>query len=201
MISDFIPTGWKILDSVKDDLNKDYIDDAAIILQHRDSVTIVNADGDTTLTQPRILLILFKNTVSNKFELTEQSNTFILKHDNPAMDDPYQGLAINKGVLEISFNLFYNMGSWYITNAIYKFRYQEEQFVLIGVDNSSFHRATHDYENFSYNFLTKKRTLTKGNDNDGKEKTTWKALKIVTLKTLKTFTEPFSWEVEKDVYL
>lgn len=201
IISDFVPNGWKILDSVKDDLNKDYIDDAVIILQHKDSVTIVNADGDATLTQPRILLILFKNTGLNKFELIEQSNTFILRHDNPVMDDPYQALAIKKGVLEISFNIFYNIGSWYVTNSTYKFRYQQGQFVLIGADNSSFHRATHDYENYSYNFLAGKRSLTKGNDNNGKERTTWKTVKILPLKTLKTFTEPFSWEVEKDVYL
>jgi hypothetical protein len=77
----------------------------------------------------------------------------------------------------------------------------KDSFVLIGADNSSFHRATHDYENYSYNFLTKKRTLTKGNDNNGKEKTTWKTVKISTLKTLKTFAEPFTWEVEKDIYL
>lgn len=200
-ISDFVPTDWIILDSIKGDLNKDYIDDVVIILQYRDSVTLVNTEGDTTQTQPRILLILFKNTVTNSFELTDQSNSFILKHDNSAMEDPYQSLAINKGVLEITFNVFYNMGSWYVTNATYKFRYEQGQFVLIGADNSSFHRATHDYENYSYNFLTKKRALTKGNDNNGKEKTTWKTVKISTLKTLKTFAEPFSWEVEKDIFL
>jgi hypothetical protein len=200
-ISDFVPTGWTILDSIKGDLNKDYIDDAVIILQHKDSVMLANAEGDTTQTQPRVLLILFKNTVSNNFELIEQSNSFILKHDNSAMEDPYESLAINKEVLEISFNIFYNMGSWYVTNATYKFRYQQGQFVLIGAENSSFHRSTHDYENYSYNFLAKKRSLTKGNDNKGAEKTTWKTVKIPTLKTLKTFAEPFTWEVEKDIYL
>ena len=200
-ISDFAPAGWTILDSIKGDLSNDYIDDAVIILQTKDSVTLVNAEGDTTQTQPRILLVLFKNSISNKFELIEQSNSFILKHDNSAMDEPYQSLAINKEVLEITFNISYNMGSWYVTNATYKFRYQHGQFVLIGANNSTFHRATNDYENYSYNFITKKRSLTKGNDNNGIEKTTWKTIKISTLKTLKTFREPFTWEVEKDIFL
>lgn len=200
-INDFVPAGWTILDSIKGDLNKDYIDDAVIILQHEESVTLINTDGDTTLTQPRILLILIKDTVSNSFKLTDRSNSFILKHDNPAMEDPYQGLAINKGVLEITFNIFYNMGSWYVTNASYKFRYQQGEFVLIGADNYSFHRATHDFEDYSYNFLTRKRILTKGNDNNGTKKSTSKTLSLSTLKTLKTFKEPFTWEVEKDVVL
>ena len=198
---DFAPDRWTILDSAYGDLNKDAIKDAAIILQYKDSIILVNNEEDTVLTQPRILLILFKNAAGNNFELTEQSNSFILKHDNSAMDDPYQELSINKGVLEIRFHLFYNMGSWYVTNAVYKFRYQKGQFVLIGADNFFFHRATQDYEDYSYNFLTKKRILTKGNENKGTKKTFSKTLNISTLKTLKTFLEPFSWEVEKDIYL
>lgn len=200
-IGDFVPRGWTILDSSIGDLNTDYIDDAVIILQHKDSVTLINSDGDTTQTQPRILLILFKNTVSNRFELTEQSNSFVLKHDKSTMDDPYREITIDNGVLSITFNLFYNLGSWYVTTATYKFRYQRGHFTLIGADNFSFHRATHDYEKYSYNFITKKRSLTKGNDNTGKEKTTWGKVNIEELKTLKTFIEPFTWEVEKDIYL
>lgn len=200
-IIDFVPTGWTILDSAYGDLNKDGTKDAAIIIQHRDSISLVNSLGDTVLTQPRILLVLFRKPSENSFNLIEQSNSFILKHDDSAMDDPYQELAINNGTLEIRFYLFYNMGSWYVTNAAYKFRYQQGQFLLIGADNSSFHRATQDFEDYSYNFLTKKRTLTKGNHNKGTKKTTSKSLNISQLKTLRTFSEPFTWEVETDLYL
>jgi len=199
-VTDFAPTDWIILDSAYGDLNKDGLKDAAIILQHKDSVALAENE-DTVLTQPRILLILFKNPNNNGYRLTEQSNSFILKHDNSAMDDPYQAMAIAKGVLEVKFRFFYNIGSWYITAARYTFRYQQGQFVLIGADNFSFHRATHDYEDYSYNFLTKKRILTKGNDNERTKKSMSKTLNISTLKTLKTFSEPFTWEVEKDIYL
>ncbi len=200
-ITEFVPVGWTILDSAYGDLNKDGAKDASIIIQHKDSILLVNSLEDTVLTQPRMLLILFKKPADDSYELTEQSNSFILKHDNPTMDDPYEELTINNGILEIKFHLFYNMGSWYVTNAIYKFRYQKGQFVLIGADHFSFHRATQDFEDYSYNFLTKKRALTKGNDNKGPKKTTWKSLNISELKTLKTFNEPFTWEVETDLYL
>jgi hypothetical protein len=200
-ISDFVPVGWTILDSTYGDLNKDGSKDAAIIIQHKDSVTLVNSPEDTVLTQPRILFVLFKNPADNSFMLMEQSNSFILKHERDHMDDPYQQLAINNGILEAKFHLFYYMGSYDVTNATYKFRYQQGQFVLIGADKSSFDRASHDFEEYSYNFLTKKRNLTKGNDEKGSKKTTWKTLNISVLKTLATFNEPFTWEVETDIYL
>jgi len=201
-ITDFVPAGWTILDSAYGDLSKDGIKDAAIVLQSKDSFSLLNSLEDTVMTQPRILLVLFKEPADNSFVLIEQSNSFILKHDNSAMGDPYQALAINNGKLEVKFHLFNNMGSWYVTNAVYKFRVQQQgQFVLIGADKSSFHRATHDFEHYSYNFLTKKRALTKGNDEKGTKKTTWKSLNISELKTLNTFNEPFTWEVETDIYL
>ncbi len=201
---DFVPAGWIIIDSAFGDLNKDFLDDYALVLQHTDSVKMVEAesdDKDTILAQPRVLLILFKNSSGDSLYLAEQSNSFILVHDDPQMDDPYQSIKIERHVLQIEFNLFYYSGSWYVNNAIYKFRYESNQFTLIGAEYSSFHRATHDFEQYSYNFLVKKRSLTKGNDNTGIQNTKWKSLNIKTLKTLKTFLKPFTWEVEKDIYL
>ena len=200
-IVDFIPAGWTVLDSAFGDLNMDGVKDAAIILQHKDSVSLVNSSEDTVMTQPRILLLILKNRADNKLSLIEQSNSFILKHDNSIMDDPYQGILIDKGILKIDFHLFYNMGSWYSTSSTYKFRYDGKEFKLIGADYSTIHRATLDYEDYSYNFLTKKRSYSKGNDQSDTKKTTLKTLALTSLKTLKTFKEPYSWEIETDINL
>jgi hypothetical protein len=200
-IADFIPVGWSVLDSVYGDLNNDGLKDAAIILQHKDSVSIVNTSEDTVWTQPRILLVLFKNTANNKFSLIEQSNSFILNHDNAVMDDPYKGIAIEKGVLKIDFHLFYSMGSWYSTNSAYKFWYDGKEFKLIGADLSTIHRATLDYEDYSYNFLTKKRSYSKGNEEKGTKKTTLKSFALTSFKTFKTFKEPYSWKIEAGIDL
>ena len=110
-----------------------------IIVQYTDSIRLVNNNEDTVLTQPRILLILFKSTSNNNYDLKEQSNSFILKHDNSVIDDPYQENSINKGILKIDFHLFYNMGSWYTTSSAYKFRYDGKTFILIGADLSTIH--------------------------------------------------------------
>ena len=200
-IVDFIPAGWTVLDSAFGDLNMDGVKDAAIILQHKDSVSLVNSSEDTVMTQPRILLLILKNPADNKLSLIEQSNSFILKHDNSIMDDPYQGIAIDKGILKIDFHLFYNMGSWYSTSSTYKFRYDRKEFILIGTDLSTIHRATLDYEDYSFNFLTKKRSCIKGNEEKSIKKKSLKSFVLASLKTFKTFQEPYSWEIEADINL
>jgi hypothetical protein len=204
IIQDFVPPGWTIRDTASGDLDKNSSIDIVLVLQHKGSVRLVKSvEGyeDTVLTQPRILIILLRDTRENGLYLAEQNNDFILNHDNAAMDDPYQGMKISNGILQISFMLFYNMGSWHTTSSSYKFRYQNNELVLIGADYSSEHRATLDFEDYSYNFLTRKRSLTKGNSKKGTKKVEWKPLDIGAIKTLSTFKTPYSWEVEKGVYL
>ena len=196
-INDFIPPGWKILDSATGDLNKDRHIDAAIVLQFKDSVSLVKAEDDTVVTQPRMLIILLKDPSGNNYTLAEQNNTFILNHDQQNMDDPYVGMSIEKGILTIDFNLFMSAGGWSTSSASHKFRYQQGEFVLIGFDVITSHRASLEYKAYSYNFLAKKRSLTIGNDETSKKKTTWKALRMPKLKTLKTM-EAFTWEDDYD---
>jgi hypothetical protein len=203
-ISDFIPAGWAILDTAVGDLNGDKVNDAAIILQYKDSVSIIKTVDDildSVVTQPRIFIVLFKNANDMNFYLVEQSNSFILNHDDPIMEDPYQGLKIDKCILQIDFYFFCTMGCWYTTSSSYKFRYKENQFLLIGADLFTIHRTTLDYEDYSYNFLTQKRRLITGNDQKGTKKTNWKMLAISTCMTLKAFNEPLTWEIETGIYL
>ena len=210
-VNDFVPPGWRILDKVSGDLNHDNTNDAAVILQYKDTLTVKDTsfDGDTTeqsnhmiYRQPRILLILLKDAKSQAFYLIAQSNTFIILNDNKDyMEDPYQEMSIKKGVLQISFGLSYSAGSWDVTNTAYKFRYRQNSLTLIGADYFSVSRATSDYDNYSYNFLTGKRRREKGNYNKGIPKVTWKQLSAMPLKTLSSFKEPFSWKIEENVLL
>lgn len=203
-INEFIPAGWVVLKSAWGDLNNDKAADAAIVLQYKDSILWEKdpAIGDTVLTQPRILLLLFNDPRDSSYRLVEQSNSFILLHDEPRMDDPFQEIQIINNTLEIGFYIFYNWGGSSVINTTYKFRFRENNFLLIGADYSSFHRVTHDYENYSFNFLTKKRKLEKGNDNEeGSKKTYWKSFPRLAPMTLRAFKQPFTWKVEKDFFL
>ena len=98
-IDEFIPKGWTILDSATGDLNKDNLDDAAIVLLHKDSVSWVSSENDTTITQPRILIILFKDQAGG-YTLAEQSNTFILiDAANAYSDNPFEDIIISTKLL------------------------------------------------------------------------------------------------------
>lgn len=200
-INNFIPNNWKLLDSAQGDLNKDKQTDLALILQYKDSISIVNKDDDSIVTQPRILIILLYDPTTNQYQLEEKSNSFILYHDDPNMEDPYQDISINSGILKIDFSFFMFSGGWGMYHNSYKFRFQDTSFVLIGADESYVHRATGEREDRSYNFLTKKVKVSTGTISSDKQKVIWRTIDLKEQKTLKTFKEPFSWEVEKDFYL
>lgn len=200
----FTPKGWAVLKSATGDLNHDESDDLALVLQHNDSVSIITQeDGyvDTVVCQPRILVIAFYNPATKQYDKVEQSNTFILCHDNPNMEEPFQDISIHNRVLKIEFFIFYNMGSWEMSNNSYNFRYQDNAFTLISADDNTVNRGSGETENRSYNFLTKKVKVTTGNISSDKGKTIWQTISINELKTLKTFKQPFTYEVEKDIFL
>jgi hypothetical protein len=202
IIDEFIPAGWVIHATAAGDLNKDKINDVAIVFQYKDSIKVIkgNDPANTVITQPRMLAIFFKDA-DNNYTLVEQNSSFILNHDNPSMEDPFTAIKISNGFLQIDFNSFYNMGSWQNGNSSYKFQYRDKQFTLIGAEHLSIHRSSLDYEIYSYNFLTKKRKLTIGNEKKGTKGSSWKPVNITELKTFATFRTPYSWEVEPGKFL
>ena len=120
-----------------------------------------------------MLLILFRNINDNLYRLIEQSNTFIVSHDDSFSDDPFQSINIKKDILQINFYWYPIAGNWFHSNS-YKFRYQGKDFFLIGAKYEESNKATHDFNKYSYNFLTSKRIFTKGNwdKKTGKPQTT-----------------------------
>lgn len=203
-LNSFIPKGWILLDSTKGDLNKDKFDDLVLVIQHKDSVKMIKydfEDSEVVLTQPRVLLILFYNQLARQYELIEQNNQFILNHDNENMEDPYLEMFINNGVLNICVYIFMNIGSWEVSNNAYQFRYQNNEFALIGADCRSTNRGSGATEDRSYNFLTKKVKIATGNISSDRHRVVWRTIAIKELKTIKTFKKPFTWQVEEDFYL
>jgi hypothetical protein len=203
-VSDFIPSGWALLDTAMGDLNKDGIADIALVIQFRDSarITLIGYnDVDTVFAQPRMLLIAFYNNNGKEFHLVEQSNTFILSHDDPNMEEPFQDISITKGILQIDFNIFMNSGGWGTFINSYKFRYESNEFKLIGADYHYINRGSGETEDRSYNFLTRRVKISKGTISSDKSKTKMQTISTTELKTFKTYIQPFSWKIEKDFYL
>jgi hypothetical protein len=207
-VNDFVPTGWTILKSAEGDLNNDKAADFAFILQHNDSVTIIKHDSDfnpnyndTSIFQPRILCIAFYDPITKQYDLKEQSDSFILCHDQQNMEDPFQDISISKGVLKIDFFIFMNWGGWGMSNNSYKFRFMNNDFYLIGADYNYLDRGSGESEDRSYNFLTKKVKIAKGKGPSDKVRIIWRTFSVKELKTFETFQQPFTWEIEKDFFI
>jgi hypothetical protein len=201
-ISELIPDEWTVLSSTIGYLNGDGIDDMAFALKNNDLTNYepIRNGTDSIDMNPRVLAIYFKNA-DGTYKKQLQSNHFILLKDSPTMDEPFDGLTIeSNGVLRIDFHFWFSAGSWYMSNHQHKFRYQNNQFELIGYESSSTHRGTMKTTEHSINFSTNKMKITETvfNEETEEEKTTfqWKNIELERLKTVTSLKKPFEWTFE-----
>jgi len=204
---DFIPDGWKILDSLSADFNDDAQKDFAIILQHKDSVRMIDFTNDfvdTLVTQPRMVMVVLYDNLSSQYSLSERNNFFIPNHDRENMEDPFLSMKFQNGILQFDFQYFANVGSYEVSNISYKFRCQSGNFILIGGDYLDYMRNSGITDECSYDFITKKMKLTKGGsvfDETKKGNVEWDTFVLDKMKTLSTMEPPGTWEVKKGNYL
>jgi hypothetical protein len=193
-----IPEGWTVLGADTGDLNKDGLDDIAFVIQDTKPENIKPHDGlgdDTIDENPRVLAIYFMNKNLNKYELQLQADSFIILKE-PVMDEPFAGMEIKKGILEINFYLWFSAGSWSVSNHSYKFRFQNEQFELIGFEMNTFMRNSGEMTDYSINFSTGKMSIKKSIDTEEetKESTELKTFKLQKLQSLESLVKPFEWD-------
>jgi hypothetical protein len=107
--------------------------------------------------KPRILVILFKDKINDKYILVKQNNSIITNTSSPYMIGPFNGLKIENNILSIKFNTWFSAGTWSIILEEFKFRYNyDNDLDLIEYSWTDFHRATHDSTSETVNYLTQK---------------------------------------------
>jgi len=147
-VDDFIPSNWFLKDSSTGDLNGDDIRDLALVIEYKDTINENRPNNSVNNGSPRILLILFKNPESGDFDLVLQNNTFIIRYNEGGMDpEAYGEITITNKVLEVAFDFLRGF-------IHYKFRFQQNDFFLIGATNSGGISGQIDY--WDINFLTGK---------------------------------------------
>ena len=165
-MEDFVPKYWSAIMKVDGDLNKDGLTDTALIVEQENPNNIsVTEYNDTLNTNPRALLVLFKQE-NGIYKLASKNDKGFIEppKENSSLLDPLgEGdINIKNNTLRLKFQYFFSAGSWYITNVEYVFRYQNSHFELIGVETNSFHRATGEETIVSFNLSTNKLETTMG---------------------------------------
>ena len=179
-VNDFIPKGWKEILTTNGDLNKDKLEDTVIVIEKDDVL-----GPDYLNLNPRILLVLFKQKDGTYILASKNDKGFIQSEndeENPTLMDTLTGISIKNNTLRINFDYFLSAGSYSASQTIFTFRFQNNRFELIGLDNNSFMRNSGEQEEFSINFSTNKiKTTTGGNMFDeklSKPKETWENINI-----------------------
>ena len=165
-MEDFVPKHWSAIMKVDGDLNKDGLTDTALIVEQENPNNIsITEYNDTLNTNPRALLVLFKQE-NGTYKLAAKNDKGFIEppKENTSLLDPLgEGdINIKNNTLRLKFQYFFSAGSWYITNVEYVFRYQNSHFELIGVETNSFHRATGEETIVSFNLSTNKLETTMG---------------------------------------
>ena len=216
-INDFVPKGWKILKDengsnfiTKGDLNKDNLEDVAIIIEKNDKKNIKKNDsfGPEELNlNPRILLVLFKEK-DDSYSLVAKNDKGFIKSEGDeeatALADTLSDISIKNNVLKITFNYFMSAGSWATSTEVYIFRFQNKRFELIGYESNSYMRNTGEEEKVSINFSTNKVKMTSGGnmfeENENHPKSEWRYLKFEKKYILNEMTESTMDEILDTIY-
>ena len=194
-VNDFIPKGWKILKDengsnfiTKGDLNKDNLEDIAIVIEKNDKKNIKKNESlgpDELNLNPRILLVLFKEKDGTYTLAAKNDKGFIQSEGNeetPTLMDTLSDISIKKNVLKITFNYFMSAGSWWTSTDVYIFRFQNNVFELIGYESNAYMRNTGEEEGVSINFSTNKKKITIGGnmfeENENHPKVKWENINI-----------------------
>lgn len=181
-----IPNGWKVVNKIVGDLNRDGINDVVLVTEETNPANFKKKpEGtmgrDILNLNPRRLVILLGSSsgfkeVLRRDDLLPSENA----EDMGCLEDPLAngGVSIARGNLVIELRDSRSCGSYGVVNEKFTFRTQGTRFQLIGYDRSESSRSTGERSEYSTNYLTgKKKITTELNDfRDFKEKVSWKRL-------------------------
>lgn len=139
IITQFIPEGFVVMDTVNGDLNSDNIPDVLIVLKKQHEDTVTGYPGNISKRPLYILL----GSADGTFVLGTKSNNLIYCLEcGGAMGDPYLGIECKKG----EFIIYHFGGSGWRWNMKHKYKYSasEQTWFLVEKSTNSYHSADHE---------------------------------------------------------
>lgn len=160
-VSDFIPEGFKLLEEIKGDINKDGIDDCIILIKEINKKNIVQHEfrGELDRNRRGIIVLLNENGAYKQF--LKNTSCFSSEYEEGGVYyAPELSLEIKKGNLYVHY-AHGRYGYWF-----YTFRLKKSDFDLIGYDSSNDMSGT-VLSYTSINFLTKKKLIKRNINQNG----------------------------------
>jgi hypothetical protein len=141
-----LPPAYKMIAEVRGDLDKDGIEERAVVY-NVDTVEKEEGEGID-----RALIIYKKDPKTKTWKIWYRSLTAIGNtRDGGMMGDPFEGIEIVKGILLVS----ESGGSSWKWSHTDKYRFQANDFILIGYE-SFYGKPCQYWEGFDYNLVTGK---------------------------------------------
>ena len=192
-LAGLLPANWFLKDSAYGDLNRDGLDDYAIVMEYRDTLMEKRPNGYTNEGGPRILAILVKNKKNDSLDLLLQNNTFITRYGEGGMDpEAYGKVSIKKGVLQVLIQFLRGSLS-------YDFKILGgDVYLVAGRAGGS---SGGIFEFFEADFINRKISMESGKISAQKLKKVQHKLPLNPLKKLRDMTMIYEWEFYPDYYL
>ncbi len=157
---DFIPKDWKIISEVQGNLNKDKLKDIAAVIEYTGEY---KSDTEEWFGQPRILFIIFKKN-DGTYKLSAQTE-IMRSEEGGVFGDPFVEMKYSRGSIVIS---YYGGSSWR-WGFTGRYRFQNNDWYLIGETELSEDIHTGKSETIDTNCLTGRQIITSV-DKNGKKK-------------------------------
>ena len=155
--ANLVPAGYRIVEEIKGDLNKDGLEDYVFIIQGTKNVSVDENCMEGEDCNRRGVVIAF-NKGGGYERVLENRDCFYSENTLSAYFAPVLSVRVKKGNLYVEYE-HGKYGNW-----SYTFRYQNSDFELIGYDAYE-SDGPYAVQEVSVNFLTKKM-LTKKNTNE-----------------------------------
>lgn len=185
-LAQWVPNGWKLIASSVGDLNRDGIDDIALVIEEANPANFKkrpegSPGPDILNLNPRRLIILLGSSSGLK-EILRRDDLIPSENaeDMGCLADPLAngGVSIARGHLVIELQDWRSCGSYGVVDEKFTFRINGTKFQLIGYDRSESSRSTGERSEYSTNYLTGKKKITTGLNDFGNSKAevSWRKL-------------------------
>jgi hypothetical protein len=197
-LAGFVPKGWVLEQRKSGDLNGDGRADAMLVLHQNDPRNVLeNKDGLGVAklnSNPRMIGVVFAR--AGGFDLIAENHQLVPRYDAPNMDDPFDGITLQRGTFRVVTHYWASAGSWAEWTASFQFRFQNGCVRLIGYDRNDRQRNSGEAMGSSVNFLTGQVKKTVYDPLTEKESARWSTLKANPKRCLETMGN--GWEFEPE---